>query len=243
VKPLRVPVESLGVGEYALDRDASNYVLRVHRIRPGQLLVLFDPTHGTEALATLLRATAKTATCRIDAIVDSRAVPTHAVTLLQALSKGDKIDRVIRDATALGVGQIVVVHAKRSVVRGEATQTEARRRRWQRIAAQAARQCGRGNVPAICGPLAFDPSLVSVADCSLRLCMSPDAPQRLSALLARHAVQPVAVLIGPEGGFVPDEERKLEAEGFTAVRLGDFTLRTETAATAALSVLADWGQH
>jgi 16S rRNA (uracil1498-N3)-methyltransferase len=242
LKPLRVPVDSLEVGEQALDRDASNYVLRVHRVRPGQSLVLFDPIRGTEAVATLMRATAKAATCRIEAIVDSQAVPTHAVTLLQALSKGDKVDRVISDATALGASGIVVVSTSRCVVSFEEVQYEARSRRWQRIAAQSARQCGRGNVPTICGPLEFDASLLRIEHCSLRLVMSPEAPTPLSALLARQALQPVAVFIGPEGGLVPDEERKLEAKGFTAVRLGGFTLRTETAATAVLGVLADWGQ-
>jgi 16S rRNA (uracil1498-N3)-methyltransferase len=241
VKPLRVPVESLSVGDCALDRDASNYVLRVHRMHAGQPLVLFDPLRSVEATATLLHATANVATCRVEAIRDARAVPTHAVSLLQALAKGDKLDRVVRDAVALGVGRIIFVVASRSVVRLKANESQARRQRWQRIATESARQSGRGNIPELVGPLSLEDGAARVEDCSLRLLLSPQAPTRLALLLAGCAAQPVALCIGPEGGLTSAEAIGLSKRGFQAVRFGDFTLRTETAATAVLGALVDWG--
>lgn len=238
---LRVPVESICMGDNVLGREGSHYVLHVHRLRPGMPVILCDALHGIEADATLSSATAKTATCHVKALRQARAVPTHAVTLMQCLAKGDKLDRVVRDATALGATRIVVVAAIRSVVLVDASESEARRQRWTRIAIEAARQSGRGNIPEILGPLDLDDGANQVTDCPLRLLMSPQAPKRLSTLLCRCEVQPIALCIGPEGGLEAAEEELLVSRGFQTVRFGDFTLRTETAATAALGALVDWG--
>ena len=167
-------------------------------------------------------------------------MPNHPVTLVQSLAKGDKLERVVRDATALGVTRIVMVAANRSIVRVDASEREQRRQRCRRIAIEAARQSGRGNVPSILGPFALDEGARLVQDCPLRVLLSPDASVRLSSLLVGRVAVPVAVCIGPEGGFEPNEEGLLRASGFEVVRFGDFTLRTETAATAVLGALVDW---
>lgn len=240
MKPLRVPVEALKIGEHLLDRDASHYVLNVHRCRPGMPLVLFDAAHGIEADATLVATAGKAALCQVETLRASRAVPTHPVTLVQSLSKGDKLDRVVRDATALGVTRIVAVAATRSIVHVDPSDALERRQRWSRIAVEAARQSGRGNVPEIIGPLDLAEGAGVVEDCSLRLLLSPHAQTRLGAVLVGHAAVPVAVCIGPEGGFDDEECGLLVARGFEPVRFGDFVLRTETAATAVLGALTDW---
>lgn len=241
MKALRVPTESLSIGEHRLDPDAAHYVSRVHRLQPGAELVLFDVQTGQEASARLVSVTAKAAVCRVERIWATTALPEHAISLYQSLAKGDKNDRVIRDATALGVSRILLVATERSVTRYDNDTGEARLGRWQRIAVESARQCGRGNLPELTGPIAFDAAAELQAETQLKLLLSPLATQTLSGVLRRSRPQPVALFIGPEGGLAPTEEQALIARGFQPVRFGRFTLRTETAATAVLGALVDWG--
>jgi 16S rRNA (uracil1498-N3)-methyltransferase len=237
VKPLRVPVEVLEEGDQVLGQDASHYVLRVHRKRPGDSLLLFDPSRGLEGVATLTAVNGKTAVCRIERVFESTAVPRRDLVLIQALAKGDKVERVVRDATALGATSILIVRTARCVPGPDEGGSDQRRLRWQRIAVEAARQCGRGNIPLVVGPLAFDGIFEYIEGVSLRVVLSPDAVEPLSALLSRSSARALGVFIGPEGGLDDTELARLEASGFSRVRFGDFTLRTETAATAVLGAL------
>lgn len=240
MKALRVPVESLESGDFELDQDATHYVLRVHRLQAGATLLLCDVRRGLEASASLLSASKKRALCRVEPIRTAAAVPTRATTLLQGLAKGDKLDRVIRDATALGVTRILLVATERSVVRFEGEGADVRLLRWRRIAVEAARQCGRGNIPEISDPMPLGASLEHAADARLRFMLSPAAEHSLAKALAERPPQSAALLIGPEGGLASNEERASSAAGFQPVRFGQFTLRTETAATAVLGALVAW---
>lgn len=240
MRPLRVPVDQLREGDQELDREASHYVLTVHRLRAGMPLVLFDAARGTEADATLSGVKAKAAICRVAESRRSQAIPLRPTTLIQSLAKGDKLERVVRDATALGVTRVIAATARRSVPRFDVTENELRRERWTRIAVEAARQSGRGNIPELVGPWDLQRAAEAAADCQLRLMLAPNAPVRLRALLAERRDEAVAVCIGPEGGFEPIEEELLVGHGFVPVRFGDFILRTETAATAVLGALVDF---
>lgn len=239
-RPLRVPVQNLTEGEQPLDPEASHYVLSVHRLKPGDAVVLFDPVLGLEGAGTLLRGTGKAAVCRIQSLQPSRSIPHGAITLVQALAKGDKLDRVISDATALGVARIVIAVTKRCVARHSSGDEASRTRRWRRIAIEAARQSGRGNIPTIQGPLEFAASVDECASCSLRILLSPHANLRLRQLLTIQVPQPVALFVGPEGGLSDEEQTALVAAQFTPVRFGDLTLRTEVCATAVLGAMLDW---
>ncbi|HEY5957703.1 MAG TPA: RsmE family RNA methyltransferase [Polyangiaceae bacterium] len=241
MKPLRVPVDALELGEQVLSLDSSHYVLRVHRARIGESLLLFDPTRGKEALATLVAIDGKAARCHVEDVFDSTAVPKRSVTLLQAFAKGDKTDRILRDATALGATSIIIVRTARCVPGPDEGGSEQRRLRWRRIAVEAARQCGRGNVPEVAGPIDFERFVDHLGATSLRCLMAPDAAMPFSSLLSRTPAQAIGIFIGPEGGLEPDEASRLHAAGFLGVRFGDFTLRTETAAIAVLGALVDWG--
>jgi 16S rRNA (uracil1498-N3)-methyltransferase len=244
VRSLRVPVEGLSEGELLLDPETSHYVLIVHRLVIGVPMTLFDPRTGFEAAATLVRAKSKAAYCRVEAPEPSSAVPGQCVTLIQALAKGDKVDRVISDATALGVTSVVVVVTERCQVRSEMwvkpAADDRRRSRWERIAIDAARQSGRGNIPRIVGPLNLRQVLAGLPADPLRVMLSPRATERLRDTLTRLEPQPITVLVGPEGGLTLSEEDALAASGFVGARFGRFTLRTETCATAVLGALADW---
>ncbi|MEB2313284.1 MAG: RsmE family RNA methyltransferase [Sorangiineae bacterium] len=239
---VRVAVEGLAAGERVLDPEASHYLVRVHRLRAGDAFVAFDPSAELEADAVLSSDDARGARMVVEASRPaSRRVP-FRVTLLQGLGKGDKLEQVVRDATALGARRVVAVATERSVVRLDALRGASKRQRLESVAAEAARQSGRGDVPAIDGPLALDAALASLDPGGLRAVLDPRAGRPVAAL-PWEPTEPAALLVGPEGGLTLAEVERARAAGFEPARLGPLVLRTETAAVVALSALVtrvDW---
>jgi 16S rRNA (uracil1498-N3)-methyltransferase len=234
-KPLRVPLEDLAPGGRLLTGPVARYIGRVHRLGPGDQLLLFDPVMGVEAEARVGAGDARGVYCEVGEVRRS-GYSAHPISLLQGLAKAEKPDSVIRDATALGVSQIVFVETERAVARVSAERGGARHERWKRIAMEAARQSGRGNLPSILGPLPITSALTASRE-DLRVVLSPGAPPLLSQLRQWQPEQSIALLIGPEGGLSSTEARLAEDAGFAPASLGATTLRTELAGVAALGAL------
>lgn len=232
-KVLRVPVTQLERGELELDRETARYVQRVHRLRPGAALELFDPERGVCASAVLLEG----ARVRADAAEQAAAPELAGVTLLQALGKGDKLDRVVAAATALGAGAVTAVATERAVVRLDAERAAARRERWRQIAVQTARQCGRASVPQLAGPLPLEEVLRGEGPA---ICLDGSGEAQLARVLDTVAGASLRVLVGPEGGFTDRELERARAAGFVVARFGSLTLRTELAAAGVLGALLLW---
>ncbi|MFO0617476.1 MAG: RsmE family RNA methyltransferase [Polyangiaceae bacterium] len=232
---LRVPLDLEGAAStIELPAESARYVLRVHRLSVGDAFVAFDPIAKTEADATLVSIERDRAAVRLSLSRPSTRLPRRRVTLFQGLAKAEKMDAIVRDATELGATAIVAVRLARSI---PSQKSDAALARWRRVAVEAARQCGRGDVPEIGAPVALDEALD--ADVALRWALAPDAERSL-AEIAREAPKDAAVgiFVGPEGGFDREELDRLGQRGAVFARLGAFVLRTETAATAALGVLA-----
>jgi 16S rRNA (uracil1498-N3)-methyltransferase len=236
VKLLRVPVISLAEGELTLDEPTSRYVAKVHRLGPGITFLAFDPVQGLETEA-LITEVGRRVSCRAGALrAASRRRPLD-VTLIYALAKGEKVELVVRDATALGASRVVLVHSERSVVRLDPARAAQRLKRLTAVAVESARQCGRGDLPAIEGPVAIDAALSCYGE-GLPLILDAGSDRPLyRALRAWTAGSKVQLAVGPEGGFTPAELDTAARHGWTAVCLGPLTLRTETAAVAALAAL------
>lgn len=223
-------------GERDLDAATSRYLVRVHRLRVGDAFLAFDVDSGLEADAELLVAEPRRARARLGEPRPARVAAPLPVTLLWSLGKGDKPETVIRDATALGVARVVLVTTERTVPRpGE--RGEGRRDRWQRVAREAARQSGRGDVPALEGPLGLGEALGVMPE-ALGVVLAPEAGASLRAVLADWRPDAaLRVLVGPEGGLAPHELAAAREAGFRPARFGRLTLRTETAAVAVLGAL------
>jgi 16S rRNA (uracil1498-N3)-methyltransferase len=232
---LRVPL-ALGEAEAcALPAETAIYVTRVHRLGEGDRFLAFDPERAIEAEAELVEVSKRGAHAKLGPRRPASVKAPRALTLLQGLGKGDKMDAVVRDATELGATRIVPVIAARSVSRPDAGKAE----RWRRIAVEAARQSGRGDVPAVDDPIAMSALLARPADPEVRsFCLDPRADRALGPMLAAlDADAPLAFLVGPEGGLSGEELEAAEAHGFARARLGTLVLRTETVCAAVLGGL------
>jgi 16S rRNA (uracil1498-N3)-methyltransferase len=162
------------------------------------------------------------------------------VTLIQGIAKGEKMDAIVRQATELGVEEIVPLAAERCVVRLSAPRAAEKTERWRRIALAAAKQCKRASVPRIAevATLADLPAWLATADVAI-VAWEEHEGTGIARVLAERAASceaRVAVVIGPEGGLSEAEVERLKSLGAVAVSLGPTILRAETAAVAALAV-------
>jgi 16S rRNA (uracil1498-N3)-methyltransferase len=144
------------------------------------------------------------------------------------------MDDVIRMGTELGVGEFVPLLTRRAV-----SQARGKVERWRRIAAAAAKQSRRADVPGVLEPRPLPDALERLPADTLLLVLWEGEQARLigSALRAGPVSGPVALLVGPEGGLAAEEVRLAEARGGVPVTLGPLVLRTETAGIAALAMV------
>jgi 16S rRNA (uracil1498-N3)-methyltransferase len=165
--------------------------------------------------------------------------PGVRITLFQGLPKAAKMDAIIQKSVELGVACIVPVACVRSVPAEDAV-SAGKLARWQKIAAEAAKQCRRGVVPEVRPVLAFEAALSAMRDAARMLFPYENETERsLKSCLRGLAVKPrdVALIIGPEGGFAREEAEALVAAGAASVSLGHTILRTETAGPAAIAMI------
>jgi 16S rRNA (uracil1498-N3)-methyltransferase len=229
----RAPLEP-GVASL-LDPTTAEHVVRVLRLRAGAPLTLFDGRGGEfeGEIESIGRSGVRVA---VGPHLPVERESPLAVTLLQGISRGERMDLVIQKATELGVRRIVPLEAERSVVRLDADTRGRRVAHWNAVAVSACEQCGRNRLPLIAppGPLAL--ALAPEADGAVRLILDPLAARGLVSLLGTGTA-PVVVLIGPEGGLAEGERAAALAAGFVGCSVGPRILRTETAAIAALAAI------
>lgn len=232
---LRVPSAPLARGTLVLSEDASHYVSRVHRRPLGDHVLLFDPVVGLEAEATIVAIEGKRVTMQVNEPHVGRRVGVRGLHLVQGLGKGDKPDQVVRDGVVLGAQSITFVVCERSVV--QSTERDgAKLERLTRIATDAARQCGRSNLPAIQLGVAFEDAVADVCN-RLTIVLHPgaDVPTVEEVLESADDFAQTVAWVGPEGGFSSAEVDVLVAGGARLASLGDLTLRTELAAVVCLA--------
>jgi 16S rRNA (uracil1498-N3)-methyltransferase len=240
---LFLPPERLTADRVVLDDESHRYLARVLRLASGDQLVVFDG-QGQEIHARIETAGGRATTLALGA---RRVVtpPVRKLTLLQAVSRGERMDLVVQKTTELGLGRLVPVWTSRTVVQGNDPAGDdtggARLRRWRKIAQEAARQCGRADLPVLETPRTLAQALAESPAQGLRLLVweaaqaSGGVPLR-QALADAGAHPAVTLLVGPEGGFSDEEAAAARAAGFQPVGLGPLVLRSETAALVAVAL-------
>ena len=235
VPRLYVDTELSAQAKLILPEDAAHHAARVLRLRDGDNILLFDG-RGGEFEARLSMPGRSQVLAEVGARHDVDRESPLAVTLVQAVSSGEKMDFTIQKAVELGVAAIQPVLTAKSVVRLSAEREEKKLAHWRRVAIAACEQCGRNRVPEVRNAIPVEAYSRVPADASVRLLLSPEGKTGLSELRQKIG-QAVTIAAGPEAGFSADEDRLLQRAGFLPVRLGRRTLRTETAALAALAAL------
>ncbi len=208
------------------------------RVQSGDVLILNDGS-GTRYRVEVTHITSLAIDSRI---IDRQTEPTHRpapIVLGQTLIKGDKMDWVIQKATELGVAAIAPIQSAHSVIKLNPDRLEHQRSRWERIARDAAQQSERWTIPTIADPIDIPGICRQYASAPLKgmLVERSSGPSLATVSLPRESQNPIVLLIGPEGGWTPDEQRLAQEQGFLSLTLGPRILRAETAAIAALSIL------
>jgi RNA methyltransferase, RsmE family len=221
-----------------LDPGATKHVRRVLRLKPGAALILFNGA-GCAYRSMIERIDRESVRVAIGAPQSTELESPLQLTLALGVLRGERMDYAIQKAAELGVTRIIPLVTERCVIRLDAARSEKRTHHWRSIVASACEQCGRNRLPDV-APLRGLRDWLGEAGGSLRLVFHPGDGARLAEL--EQASGQVRMLIGPEGGFSPEEIQAVRDAGFRCIRMGPRTLRAETAAIAAIAALQClWG--
>ena len=221
-------------GTVMLPAEAAHHAVHVLRLRAGEEVTLFDGRGGEYAgrIAAIARLRVSVEVLAHRAL--ERESPL-AMTLVQGVSAGEKMDFTVQKATELGVAALQPVVCERSTGRIGGERAAHKRAHWQRVAVAACEQCGRNRVPEILAPLPLE-QYCRDAMPGNGILLSAEARIGLREAAARLG-KVMTLAAGPESGFTAREEALLAQAGFLPIRLGPRVLRTETAALAALAAL------
>lgn len=220
-----------------LTGQLAHRVRHVLRAGVGDRVVLFDP-FGNEWLAEVVGWEGKGVQVQLVERKEQDRERKVAITLFQGLPKGDKMDFIIQKATELGVERIVPMVTRRTVVHLNPERAAQKRTRWHRVAAAATEQSGGRFVPEISLPLPFNQAVQEAAQADQWLLFYEAAEIPLRERLRGSATpRRVAIMVGPEGGFDPEEVALAQKHGAVVVGLGQRILRTETAALVAVALV------
>lgn len=239
---IHLPVTLREGDEHDLPEAAHRHLVQVLRLHAGDALTVFDG-QGCEAPAALITAEKRHSRIKVGAVQRPVRESPLAVTLLQGVSKGERMDYTLQKAVELGVTAIQPLTTQRSMVKLDADRWAKKYAHWQGVIVSACEQSGRVVIPSLHPPASLDAALNALPDDTLRLALLPEHGRALRDLPPPQSG--VALLVGPEGGLDPTEIRLALDAGFTAVQLGPRVLRTETAGVATLAALqalwGDWG--
>ena len=236
----RLFLKGLLADEVTITGDDAAHLMYAMRAKAGDEVTLVDD-HGAVGRMELTGFTQDSVTMRLVERLDADTESPIEIELAHCLLTGDKFDLVIQKAVELGVTRIQPLASRNCVVRYEGEKAAAKRERWQKIAEEAAKQCGRTRVPKVYPvlPLTAWIKTWQKPETELVFCYENEEQQPIKTALRAlpDTASNIITLIGPEGGFTLDEAAVIEAAGGVSVTLGPRILRAETAAIAAMSIV------
>ncbi len=215
-----------------LEGDDARHAAKALRVRIGEELTVCD-LNGFDYRCSVSEVTADRVYLDIKEVSQNKTEPSTFATLYQCLTKGDKMDTIVRQAVECGVSKIVPVLSENCVSRPDEKSLCKKIERWQKIADEAAGQSGRGILPKVenARSLKQVASEINSHDKVFFFYEAGGVPMQ------KEDIKTAAIIIGPEGGFSPDEAKLLEKSGAEVTTLGPRILRAETAPVAALTML------
>ena len=226
--------QSISIGAcFELPESVARHV-QVLRMQPNEAITLFNG-QGGEYHATITAMGKKTVTVSIHEFDDVNRESPLRITLVQAISAADRMDYSVQKAAELGVAVLQPVISQYCQQRYKGELAEKRLAHWRGIAASAAEQCGRTRLLEIRPTISYGQFLATQDDSELKLLLCPTGAVSLSSL--PNTVASVSVLIGPEGGYSPQEDEQAVLAGYTSIILGPRILRTESVAPVIAGLL------
>ena len=231
---------SLDPGDEAitLPRDEGEHLTRVLRMGVGDTVAVFDG-RGHEFSARVVAVERRDVRVQLVSRIEPAAEAAVALTLAQAVIKGDKMDDVVRDAVMLGVSAIQPLVTARTESTVAALTKGNRIDRWQRVALASVKQSKRAVLPEVRRPLTLDAFLDDPPAAMRVMLVEPGAgdAEPLSVLQGQPIPQDATLFVGPEGGWTEKEVASAHEQGVRLVTLGHRTLRADATPVAAISVL------
>ncbi len=222
-------------GSVIISGDDYKHIVKVHRKLVGDNITLCDGK-GTDMNCKIRQISKNEIVLDILEAYECRSEPKTKIILFQGIPKQGKMETIIQKTTELGVYKIVPVQTHRSIVKINISDHK-KLDRWQRVALEAAKQCGRGIVPKVENVTTLEEAIMQMAQ--MQLAIMPyenEEKQKLSDLLNQN-INEVGLLVGPEGGFEQTEVELARSKGIKTVTLGKRILRTETVGAAVLPII------
>jgi 16S rRNA (uracil1498-N3)-methyltransferase len=222
-----------------LSDNAAIHAGRALRMKVGDQVVLFNGD-GNNYLCELNFMSKNEVSVKVKSMSANNCESPLNITLIQAISSGDRMDFTIQKAVELGVTAIQPISSQRSVVRLSGDRAEKRREHWQNVVISACEQSGRSFVPLVAAATSLPQWLSQNEKADLRILLLPGATQSLHDMVKPEGN--IHLLIGAEGGLTEEEINLATHYQFASIRLGNRILRTETAALSAISAIQTrWG--
>lgn len=221
--------------EAVLTGEDVQHIAKVLRLRAGDEVTLCDGAK-TEYTARIDSVEKERITLRVLETAASKTESAVEITLYQGLPKAGKLETIIQKCVELGIGKVIPFDAERSVVKLSEKDFAKKQSRYQRVAYEAAKQSRRGIIPEVSGLVKLAKEDFSGFDLILLAYEEERGTTLKKALRAKMDAKRIALIVGPEGGFAPEEADMLIQRGAVSVSLGPRILRTETAGMAMLAM-------
>ncbi len=232
-----VPQPQMKDGILRIEGREVKHIRRVLRLKPGDEIITFNGS-GKEYYGTIIEDGPTFVLIKIEDLLFPEKESPLKMTLAQSLLKGEKMDYVVQKSTELGVSKIIPFFSSRSVPLLEKSPKLKRHHRWERIAMEASKQCGRTMVPIVEPIQSYSEMIRKASPESIRLILWEREGYNLKEMIERPIEKrSIFFVIGPEGGFSKEEIEEAKGSGFLPVNLGKRILRAETASLCLLSIL------
>lgn len=239
-----VPPESVCADKIHLKGKEVHHIVNVMRLRSGDKIVTFDGT-GAEYTGIIEKISLSRILIGIEQTTFRLPEESFSVTLAQAIPRKAKMNYIVQKCAELGVWRIIPLQTTRTVVRLKGGQEGSQYKRWERIAREASKQCGRTQLTEIGRLTRFEQAVEGITSYDLALipCLAEGTRDLKTVLLSykkdrssKRAAR-IIVFIGPEGGFTPEEIKTSQDNGAIAVSLSKNILKSDTAAISSLAII------
>ena len=225
--------------DIAITGGDAHHLARVMRAQIGDVITVVDAA-GQAAEMAVTELTRDAVHLRMQRVLPAETEGREVI-LVQALLKGEKMDFVVQKAAELGAVCVCPIVTEHVVVRYDAKKAAVKAARWQKIADEAAKQCGRRMLMRVAPIVSLtellrDPAYIDAADTATVFCYEQEERQSVRTVLRGIEARRVTLIVGAEGGFSPAEAAAVTAAGGQSVSLGHRILRAETASLTALAV-------